>query len=1025
MEQGGSIVLEEDYDESYEPTPEEIEEYAKWLGMDLKVDQDLLWIAREALKAPLPPGWKPCKTGENGDLYYFHFQTGESTWDHPSDDHYKKLYATEKQKQIDEASLPPTVKKTPTKRVASPTSASGAPLLAPILKPARVLQPLKTEQRVRAMVKEEVEKSLQAESQDTTTVQQTADLLRQLTEAHKQIADAQAAQKEIEARLNTVSEECESLRDTCEQAKKTRRELLTKLETTEQQVQTLQNELKEAKAAAEAAQRDASSLKDAAATTADSGSAQLQQEIDSLKAQVASQSDTIDELRDDLDVAEQTATAAGERLQNAEAALASEKATVNTLAAELEQAGAKQAQIDLLNGKLEAAEQVISTLEQRLKDQEADFATRNTDTDVSAKVMGDLQHKLTTLQQQLTEIQQTNATMLQSNAKLEQDLTTARETSQQLETQLRAQLTSSQAEVQQQQAALTQANEQLQSLREQLQKGDNVQQRKLNTSDDLELPSFDSDEEGSAKPAKPAADNQQLEALSAKLQASEQAQERLQEQLTALQRELAAAEQANEKAQQQISALQRERDDVQLRLKNTISESLTVLQAEREQAEHQAKQWRMQVDAATRASEAAGETQTTALRGQLSEALRVRAAVEFELQQIKTSSEQLTLQVNSLEAELSIAQRERDIAKQQAQSVSSDAQLAAQRAEQQLFDLRSQLTSAEQQQQQTTGSKSDSALIAELRNQLDDMTRSKGDLEAELQRLKLRLQARSEQAESVATTATSAAPSAGAARPTPPPEVLTSLETQRQAVRQAEQQLVAQKAELRKRQRELDALCSEWKQDKDSVAVAEDRRLLRDVKKQLDAEVESLNGDLKQRRVSKRMLQLQKDHLNLLEKSVDLDMSSADSEDTPSSASSATLQQVLQQVHKIEHELAQLTQKVSKASSDQKENAVPQHRDYASGATPRLQQKWRRHMTNQGSAAAASTDGKRSTVDHTLQSWHRQRTAAEELLSRHAAWLRSFRQQVTNAGQSAQANEPVLVQMGNDYALLFRKQAWA
>lgn len=32
--------------------------------MDLEIDKDLFWIAREGLKAPLPENWKPCKTSE-------------------------------------------------------------------------------------------------------------------------------------------------------------------------------------------------------------------------------------------------------------------------------------------------------------------------------------------------------------------------------------------------------------------------------------------------------------------------------------------------------------------------------------------------------------------------------------------------------------------------------------------------------------------------------------------------------------------------------------------------------------------------------------------------------------------------------------------------------------------------------------------------------------------------------------------------------------------------------------------------
>jgi hypothetical protein len=64
--------------------------------MDLDKEKDLLWIAREGLKAPLPEHWKPCKTPGTGDIYYFNFQTGDSVWEHPCDEYYKKFYASEK-----------------------------------------------------------------------------------------------------------------------------------------------------------------------------------------------------------------------------------------------------------------------------------------------------------------------------------------------------------------------------------------------------------------------------------------------------------------------------------------------------------------------------------------------------------------------------------------------------------------------------------------------------------------------------------------------------------------------------------------------------------------------------------------------------------------------------------------------------------------------------------------------------------------------------------------------------------------
>jgi len=37
-------------------------------------------------QAPLPDNWKPCKTTDTEEIYYFNFKSGESTWDHPCDE---------------------------------------------------------------------------------------------------------------------------------------------------------------------------------------------------------------------------------------------------------------------------------------------------------------------------------------------------------------------------------------------------------------------------------------------------------------------------------------------------------------------------------------------------------------------------------------------------------------------------------------------------------------------------------------------------------------------------------------------------------------------------------------------------------------------------------------------------------------------------------------------------------------------------------------------------------------------------
>lgn len=89
------------------PTQEEIEDYAEWLGADLQNDRDLFWIAKEALQAPIPPGWKLYQRKDGtGEPFYFNLKTGESLWDHPLDAHYKELFKEEKAKKMRGGSFP-------------------------------------------------------------------------------------------------------------------------------------------------------------------------------------------------------------------------------------------------------------------------------------------------------------------------------------------------------------------------------------------------------------------------------------------------------------------------------------------------------------------------------------------------------------------------------------------------------------------------------------------------------------------------------------------------------------------------------------------------------------------------------------------------------------------------------------------------------------------------------------------------------------------------------------------------------
>ncbi|XP_069732483.1 centrosomal protein of 164 kDa isoform X2 [Phaenicophaeus curvirostris] len=94
---GGQIILEEIVDETYVPSEQEVLDYAQGIGIDPEKEPELLWLAREGIMAVLPPEWKPCED-VTGEVYYFNFANGQSSWDHPSDDHYRELVIQEREK---------------------------------------------------------------------------------------------------------------------------------------------------------------------------------------------------------------------------------------------------------------------------------------------------------------------------------------------------------------------------------------------------------------------------------------------------------------------------------------------------------------------------------------------------------------------------------------------------------------------------------------------------------------------------------------------------------------------------------------------------------------------------------------------------------------------------------------------------------------------------------------------------------------------------------------------------------------
>lgn len=113
----GITILEQEKDHSLEPTEDDVDEYAEWLGMDPDADGDLLWIAKEGLMAKVDYPWHVCQNND-GEYFYYNFETRESSWDHPNDEAQREKYrvlkaqreAAEKQRQsgtgASEPSLP-------------------------------------------------------------------------------------------------------------------------------------------------------------------------------------------------------------------------------------------------------------------------------------------------------------------------------------------------------------------------------------------------------------------------------------------------------------------------------------------------------------------------------------------------------------------------------------------------------------------------------------------------------------------------------------------------------------------------------------------------------------------------------------------------------------------------------------------------------------------------------------------------------------------------------------------------------
>ncbi|XP_022673343.1 centrosomal protein of 164 kDa-like isoform X4 [Varroa destructor] len=87
------------------PCDEDVRTFADHIGIRLPAEEDLLWIARCALTAAVPPPWLPVEdtTADPARVYYYNTVTAESCWEHPLDAYYKMFVKQERFKMVTKA----------------------------------------------------------------------------------------------------------------------------------------------------------------------------------------------------------------------------------------------------------------------------------------------------------------------------------------------------------------------------------------------------------------------------------------------------------------------------------------------------------------------------------------------------------------------------------------------------------------------------------------------------------------------------------------------------------------------------------------------------------------------------------------------------------------------------------------------------------------------------------------------------------------------------------------------------------
>lgn len=76
--------------------------YARYLGIDPCGEQDLLWVARCALHAPLPEGWTQHLDGQ-GRVFFYDSRSSKSSWTHPLEQEHREVHAHLRRARLSQA----------------------------------------------------------------------------------------------------------------------------------------------------------------------------------------------------------------------------------------------------------------------------------------------------------------------------------------------------------------------------------------------------------------------------------------------------------------------------------------------------------------------------------------------------------------------------------------------------------------------------------------------------------------------------------------------------------------------------------------------------------------------------------------------------------------------------------------------------------------------------------------------------------------------------------------------------------